>query len=116
MDTLKETIALFDQQKAKNLSPDILKTMDDTTAMLKSSGLEYQGIKTGEVAPIFSLPDHLGKIRSLTDYLQQSLVVLSFYRGGWCPYCNMELNALQKKLPQIEHAEPDEILAALKAV
>jgi peroxiredoxin len=104
MNTLRETIADFDQQKAQNLPSDILQTMDETTRQLKSSDLENHALKAGEQAPMFSLPNHNGISRSLADYLKQNLVVLSFYRGGWCPYCNMELNALQKKLPQIEQS------------
>jgi peroxiredoxin len=104
MNTLKDTIAAFDKQKAENLPGDILQTMDETTDALKASGLEYHGLKTGDLAPAFSLSDHLGKTRRLAEYLEQGLLILSFYRGGWCPYCNMELNALQKFLPEIEQA------------
>ena len=104
MQTLKQTIADFDRKKAENLPAEILQTMDDTTRLLKTSDLEYHGLKTGDQSPMFSLSDHMGVTRSLSDYLAQGILVLSFYRGGWCPYCNMELNALQKELPEIERA------------
>ncbi len=104
MKTLKDTITDFDRRKAENLPAEILQTMDDTTRMLKASGLEYHGLKTGDQSPMFSLSDQKGVTLSLSDYLAQGILVLSFYRGGWCPYCNMELNALQKELPEIERA------------
>ena len=40
----------------------------------------------------------------LSDRLQQGAVILTFYRGGWCPYCNLELRAYQQILPQIRAA------------
>ncbi len=104
MTTLKEQIAEFDRQKALNMPGEILAAMDEGIQSLKASSLEEGALKTGDTAPDFKLPDHLGGMRSLREYLADSLVVLSFYRGGWCPYCNMELNALQKVLPAIQQA------------
>lgn len=104
MTTLKEQIAEFDRNKKKHRPVDILNTMSRVTVDLKSAGLEDNSLKTGDKAPEFSLSDHHGISRSLSEYLNESLVVLTFYRGGWCPYCNLELHALQKSLPQIEAA------------
>jgi peroxiredoxin len=50
----------------------------------------------------FTLPNALGKNVSFAERVQKGKVVISFYRGGWCPYCNMELRALQEILPEIE--------------
>ncbi|WP_457668513.1 peroxiredoxin-like family protein [Thiolapillus sp.] len=104
MSSLEQQIAEFDRQKAASFPAEILQTMDETTQALKESALERQGLKSGDRAADFELPDHRGETRKLRDYLANSPVVLSFYRGGWCPYCNMELNALQKALPDIEQA------------
>ena len=38
---------------------------------------------------------------SLADLLRRGPVVVTFYRGGWCPYCNIQLRAYQAVLPQI---------------
>ena len=104
MTTLKEQIAKFDENKEKQRPKDILNTMKAATFDLKSSGLEGNSLKNGDKAPEFNLSDHNGISQSLFNYLQESAVVLTFYRGGWCPYCNLELHALQKSLPQIEAA------------
>ena len=48
------------------------------------------------------MPNANGKTVRLDDLLQHGPVVVAFYRGGWCPYCNLELRALQKTLPEIE--------------
>jgi peroxiredoxin len=55
----------------------------------------------GAVAPDFRLPDIKGNPVSLTDLLRSGPVVVTFYRGGWCPYCNIQLRAYQATLPQI---------------
>jgi peroxiredoxin len=52
-------------------------------------------------APDFRLPDVRGNPVSLTALLGRGPVVLTFYRGGWCPYCNIQLRAYQAVLPQI---------------
>jgi len=52
--------------------------------------------------PDFELPNQHGERRRLYQYLAESPVVLNIYRGGWCPYCNMEMKALHDALPRIE--------------
>lgn len=57
--------------------------------------------QTGDAAPDFTLPNVRGGNLRLQDVTAQGPVVLSFYRGSWCPFCNLELNALQQRLPDI---------------
>ena len=59
------------------------------------------GLAVGEQAPEFSLPDAQGRAVSLRERLSAGPVVLVFYRGEWCPYCNTYLRALQAALPDI---------------
>lgn len=54
-----------------------------------------------EAAPDFALPNAAGKSIVLTELLRSGPVILTFYRGGWCPYCNIQLRAYQSVLPQI---------------
>jgi peroxiredoxin len=74
--------------------------MDDSTAALEQSGLLENALKVGQVAPDFSLPNVFSKRIQLSNLLQSGPVVLAFYRGAWCPYCNMQLRALQLSLPK----------------
>lgn len=104
MKSLKEQIADFNEEKIKRIPKDILDTMNTATIGLKAINLEENTLKTGDKTPDFSLLDHKGTNRAISDYLKESTIVLSFYRGGWCPYCNLELSALQKTLPEIEQA------------
>jgi peroxiredoxin len=55
----------------------------------------------GDNTPRFSLPNAMGKTIDIQDVLQRGAVVLTFYRGIWCPYCNLQLKTYQQILPQI---------------
>jgi peroxiredoxin len=59
-------------------------------------------LKTGQSAPEFTLPDAFGGEVSLKSLLSKGPVVISFYRGEWCPFCNIELRGLQEVLPKIQ--------------
>jgi peroxiredoxin len=69
---------------------------------LAASGLADRAIKAGDPAPDFALPDMDGRTVRLSTVLGSGPIVVSFYRGGWCPYCNLELRALQRLLPAFE--------------
>lgn len=55
----------------------------------------------GSFAPDFRLPDVKGNHITLTDLLRDGPAVVTVYRGGWCPYCNIQLRAYQAVLPQM---------------
>jgi peroxiredoxin len=57
------------------------------------------GLKVGMNAPDFQLSNAFGEKVKLSERLVEGPVVLAFYRGAWCPFCNIELNALQSSLP-----------------
>ncbi len=75
--------------------------MEAATAHLKSTGIESLALKVGDRAPSFSLPDAKGKQVSLNHLLELGPVIAIFYRGGWCPYCNLELRAWQAHLVEL---------------
>jgi peroxiredoxin len=102
MGDLKEQIDAYNAAKKEKVPADILATMDRCTQDLKDSGIEDRALRTGDIMPDFELPNQNGERRRLADYLAESLVVLNVYRGGWCPYCNMEMKALHDVLPEIE--------------
>jgi peroxiredoxin len=66
------------------------------------SDVAKNALKPGTKAPLFSLPDATGNLISLTDSLSRGSVVLTFYRGIWCPYCNLQLRTYQEVLSQIQ--------------
>lgn len=82
--------------------PDVLDAMHRATAELIASGQALSARKAGDKIPGFELRDHDGQMVSSTELLAKGPLVVSFYRGAWCPYCNLELQALQATLPEIE--------------
>lgn len=69
---------------------------------VRAAGTIDAALKGEQLAPDFTLPDAFGNPVSLSALLARGPVVISFYRGEWCPFCNIELRALQQALPTIE--------------
>jgi peroxiredoxin len=74
------------------------------TEALTSDGATTVGLRVGEEAPDFELPDATGTQVRLRDLLDHGPVVLSFQRGEWCPHCNLELHTWQRLLDQLSAA------------
>lgn len=85
-----------------NVPPEVIATMDRATAELIAGGAATRALKAGDKAPAFTLKNPDGKPVSSAELLAKGPLVASFYRGVWCPYCNMELQALQAALPEFE--------------
>jgi len=102
--SLRSDIQHMQAELMPQIPSNILEMMQDTTRELKASGLADLAINVGDVAPDFTLSEvGDGQVR-LSDVLVNGPVVVNFYRGGWCPYCNLEMQALQHALPEIERA------------
>lgn len=71
---------------------------------VSASGVVDTAKRTGDTAPDFTLPSAEGKDVTLSNLLQEGPVVVVWYRGGWCPYCNLQLRAMQGILPQLKEA------------
>jgi peroxiredoxin len=60
------------------------------------------GLNVGDAAPDFSLKDQNGTAFTLEDHVKKGTVVVFFYRGQWCPYCNKQIKGLQDSLMAIQ--------------
>lgn len=107
MDTKEKTTlkSMLDEKK-KNFE---LKADDHKKKIYKegiesveNSGILDKALKVGDFAPNFTLNNALGESVELYEYLKKGKVVLTWYRGGWCPYCNLTLHQLQLELPEFE--------------
>ena len=78
----------------------VIETMHRATAELIASGAADRASRVGDKAPPFSLKDADGNIVSSAELLRKGPLIVSFYRGVWCPYCNMELQALEAAKPE----------------
>jgi len=95
----QQTDAKINEGRQNN--PDFMKVVDDIIEQAKAFQQGDSVINLGQKSPNFSLPHSDGKSISLVDLLQQGPVVVTFYRGSWCPYCNLQLRALQARLADI---------------
>jgi len=73
-----------------------------STADIKASYDPTKATQVGQKFPDFTLSDATGKQVSSASLLAKGAILISFYRGEWCPFCNLELRALQKVLPEFE--------------
>ncbi|MDG5471695.1 peroxiredoxin-like family protein [Jeotgalibacillus sp. ET6] len=103
MTTLLEEIQAYKEQFKQKAPKEKQEIMANATRELKESGVA-QGLQKGDQAPAFTLPNAAGEHVSLEDVLKHGPVILTFYRGGWCPYCNLELKAYQRELSAIKEA------------
>lgn len=100
LETTKE-LEQLSQEVLTTASPERLQANAQTISDLVASGLSASALREGDVAPDFALPDTHGHVLALKTLLDRGPVVISFYRGGWCPFCNLELRGLQRVLPTI---------------
>ncbi len=86
---------------AKKVPAQVREVMDQAGEEVAEFVSKLSMVDRNDRAPNFVLPDATGNTVELETLLREGPVVLTFYRGGWCPYCNIELRALQAALPQI---------------
>ena len=96
--TTREMNAARAKYRGQIIPQPALTIMDAETARLAASDLAAHALKVGNAAPDFILPDAHGEPVRLRALLDKGPVVLVFYRGGWCPYCNLHLRGFQRRL------------------
>jgi peroxiredoxin len=99
--TLKDSIDTFMKGVAAHAPPDVLTGLGIEIRKLAESGIARQSLQLGAKAPDFKLPDAHGTPVSLSGLLAKGPVVVTFYRGGWCPFCDLQLRAYQGVLSAI---------------
>lgn len=102
--SLASDLKAFQNGFLENVSPEIVERMSNATLVLANSGIVDRSLKVGEIAPDFELPDPTGQWVKLSALLANGPVVLNFYRGEWCPYCNLEIRAFQQLLPEFQQS------------
>lgn len=77
---------------------------DNGLKVVEETGILESALNVGDEAVAFTLKNQVGEEVSLVELLEDGPVILTWYRGGWCPYCNITLAFLQEKLPEFELA------------
>jgi peroxiredoxin len=88
--------------KFASLRPEISRTMERHIQELRTNGALDNVLKRGDSAPQFTLESAKGTTVSSAELLRKGPLVVSFYRGKWCPYCNVEIGALAQAYPEIK--------------
>lgn len=88
-------------ESGRQTNPEFMNGVDAIIKQEKAFKQGKDAIKIGQKAPDFKLPNPNGKSVSLAILLEKGPVVITFYRGNWCPYCNLQLRALQARLEDI---------------
>ncbi len=81
-----------------------MKVYEQGIEEVRKTGTAEKALKVGDKAPDFELPDATGKKVKLSDLTARGPVVVTWYRGGWCPYCNVALRGFTRSLPEIRAA------------
>jgi peroxiredoxin len=102
MESLQSQLDVFQKNFNTSVSDHVVNTFANGVEELRQSGILDTVLKVGDTAPDFTLENAVKKNVSLSALLKKGPVVLTWYRGGWCPYCNIELRQLQKLLPEFK--------------
>ncbi|WP_164112269.1 MULTISPECIES: peroxiredoxin-like family protein [Sphingobacterium] len=101
MKKLEQQINELNENLANQLPTEILEVFGKSIQDLKGRNIEDGSFHLGDKFPDFSLPNTNDKKIALKELLENGKVIIAFFRGNWCPYCNLELRALQDNLKQI---------------
>ena len=102
--TLAAQLAEYQAGFKQRASPERVTMMEAATGSLRASGIERSALGMGAMLPSATLINATGDSVQLTALHSGKPTVVIFYRGGWCPYCNLELRAWQNLLPELQRA------------
>jgi peroxiredoxin len=103
-ETLSEQLTDYRAGWRTRVPADRQASMDQHVAHLAASGIARSAKQVGDRAPDIRLRDQHGELFDVATLLAKGPVVVTFYRGGWCPFCNLELKAYQAVIPRITAA------------
>ena len=104
MTTTEELDQKREEFKSQGMPKEDMETMGAAARELEESDICSVSLQVGREAPNFTLPDSNGMPVTLADHLKDGPAVIVFYRGSWCPYCNIYLRGLQRIMPELrEH-------------
>jgi peroxiredoxin len=92
------------REESHNRAADIRAAYAAVVETLSKADLASRALHVGDAMPPFMLPNAEGKLIASDELLARGPLVLTFFRGEWCPYCALTLAALERQLPAIEAA------------
>jgi peroxiredoxin len=111
MTTIAEQVNEVKATAASRLPAEVVAVFASDQAALAAGGVPAGAVSVGDTLAPFALPDATGRTRTLEELTADGPAVIVFYRGGWCPYCNITLRTYQRDLlPQLA-ARPARLVA-----
>jgi len=101
---LKKQIEALKIKSAENIPEEIKEQMNEAAHNLKAKHLEKGALNKKNMIPKIVLENAVGEKVNVNDLLDNGPLILSFFRGAWCPYCNLELQAYEEIVPDIKKA------------
>jgi peroxiredoxin len=98
--TLQANLKAITEGVRQQAPAEVFAAIEAANAKLEISGIAGRALKAGDRIPDFDLPDATGKVVRSGELLAAGPLVISFYRGSWCPYCSLELKTLQQNLSE----------------
>ncbi len=102
VDALEESRQYWQDPQHGAMPPEFVEALNRSLTELVAAGLNENSIQVGDKFPMFFLPNQIGDMVRSDSLLSKGPLVVTFYRGGWSPYCNFALRALQHALPELE--------------
>lgn len=100
--SLQQQLDDFAKDFAAKVPAEVRQVMDEAGEDVNAIFASQTHLDVGDQIPEFTLSDARGNSVAVGDLLANGPLVVAFYRGGWCPYCNLELRALQAALPEFK--------------
>ena len=103
-DSLEQKLNEYKKQFLNKADAAKIEAYEQGIKSVLESGILEKALKAKDKAPDFKLKNARNELVRLSDFTQQGPVILTWYRGGWCPYCNLTLKSLQQTLPEFKKA------------
>jgi peroxiredoxin len=101
MNSLAKQIENLNNELSKQVPQEVLEIFEKSINDLKTQNIENESIKIGNIVTPFTLLNTQNQLIHSKDILKKGKTILAFYRGSWCPYCNLELRELQNNIAKI---------------
>jgi peroxiredoxin len=96
--------ALREKSKPEGDSANLAE-MREAVAQLVTTEEKARPLRVGDIAPDFALPDANSVLIASADLLRRGPIIVTFYRGLWCPYCQRDLQSFAGALPDLHSAD-----------
>lgn len=100
--SVTEELKNLEEKSSSQTPKEVLEAGRKGNEELRASGILKTALNVGGKMPAFTLADATGQAVRSDELLKEGNLVIVFYRGAWCPFCNLYLRGLQKHLPEIK--------------